>query len=170
MLRNPLSTIYRNLDLPSTQWIQTHNTSRPPRPWPKSTNHSPPPNTSHSAPSQKHIHLSHTPPTPLTTLISSTSPALAKHLNHVSPPYTHSPQPHLPRTPHQHCCHPLTLTVSQHTHMQHKQCIHHSHRNNIRYHDNLTDRPRTTTGTQTPHKHTDPAVKVREISSYCKST
>ena len=41
---------------------------------------------------------------------------------------------------------------------------------NIGYHDNLTDRPRTTTGLQTPHKHTDPAVKLREISSYCKST
>ena len=54
-----------------------------------------------------------------------------------------------------------------------------SHRNNrtynIGYHDNLTDRPRTTTGLHTPHKHTphkhtDPAVKVREISSYYKST
>ena len=41
--------------------------------------------------------------------------------------------------------------------------MHHSHRNNrthdIGYHDHLTDRPRTTTGLQTPHKHTDPAVK-----------
>ena len=33
----------------------------------------------------------------LCTLISSTSPALDKHLNHVYHPYTHSPQPHLPR-------------------------------------------------------------------------
>ena len=74
-------------------------------------------------------------------------------------PYTHSPQPHLPRTPHQHRLHPRPITFSQHTHMQHKQqYMHHSHCNkhthNIGYHDNLTDRPRTTTGLQTPHKHT----------------
>ena len=79
------------------------------------------------------------------------------------------------QTPHQHCRHPPTLTLSQHTHMQHKQqYMHHSHRNNrthnIGYYDNLTNRPRTTTGLLTPHKHTGPAVKVREISSYCKST
>ena len=89
--------------------------------------------------------------------------------------YTHSLQPHLTQTPHQHCRHPPTLTLSQHTHMQHKQqYMHHSHRNNrthnIGYYDNLTNRPRTTTGLLTPHKHTGPAVKVREISSYCKST
>ena len=69
----------------------------------------------------------------------------------------------------------VTLAPSQHTHMQHKQqYMHHSHRNNrthnIGYYVNLTNRPRTTTGLQTPHKHTGPAVKVREISSYCKST
>ena len=80
-----------------------------------------------------------------------------KHLNHVYHPYTHSPQPHLPRTPHQHRRHTRTLTVSQHTHMQHKQqYMHHNHRtHNIGYH-NLTGRPMTTTGLQTPHKHTDP--------------
>ena len=37
-------------------------------------------------------------------------------------------------------------------------------------HDYLTDRPRTTTGLQTLHKHTYPAVKVREMSTYCRST
>ena len=89
--------------------------------------------------------------------------------------HTHSLQPHLTQIPHQHCRHPPTLTLSQHTHMQHKQqYMHHSHRNNcthnIGYYDNLTNRPRTTTGLLTPHKHTGPAVKVREISSYCKST
>ena len=40
--------------------------------------------------------------------------------------------------------------------------MHHSHRNNrthnIGYYDNLTNRPRTTTGLLTPHKHTGPAV------------
>ena len=82
-----------------------------------------------------------------------------KHLNHVYHSYTHSPQPHLTRTAHQHCRHPRTLTLSQHTHMQHKQqYMHHSHRNkrthNIGYYDNLTNRPRTITGLLTPHKHT----------------
>ena len=33
-----------------------------------------------------------------------------KHLTQVYHAYTHSPQPHLPRTPHQHCRHPHTLT------------------------------------------------------------
>ena len=42
--------------------------------------------------------MSHTPPTSLTTLITSTSHALDKHLNHVYHPYTHSSHPHLPRT------------------------------------------------------------------------
>ena len=103
----------------------------------------------------KHIHMSHTPPTPLTTLISSTSPVLDKipeprvlliHTLTVTTP---------PRTPHQYCRHPRTL--SHHTHMQHKQqYMHHSHCNNgthnIGYYDNLTIRPRTTTGLLTPHK------------------
>ena len=111
----------------------------------------------------------------LMTVQTSTSPVLDKNLNHVYHSYTHSLQPHLTQTPHQHCRHPPTLTLSQHTHMQHKQqYMHHSHRNNrthnIGYYDNLTNRPRTTTGLLTPHKHTGPAVKVREISSYCKST
>ena len=72
----------------------------------------------------------------------------------------------------------VTLTpshsLSRHTCMQHKQqYTHHSHNNHrihIGYYDNLTDRPKTTTGPQTPHKDTVPAVKVREISSYCRST
>ena len=41
----------------------------------------------------------------------------------------------------------------------HSQCNNRTH--NIGYYDNLTNRPRTTTGLLTPHKHTDPAVKVR---------
>ena len=122
-------------------------------------------------PRAKHIHMSYTPPTPLT----NTLPVLDKTPEHVYHSYTHSPQPHFTQTPHQHCRHPRTLTLSQHTHMQHKQqYMHHIHRNNhthnIEYYDNLTNRPRTTTRLLTPHKHTDPAVKVREISSYCKST
>ena len=128
------------------------------KPKPNSLIHSPPsPPTPLRA---KHIHMSHTPPTPLT----STSPVLDK-----------TPEPRVPLIhaltattphpdPHQHCRHPRTLTLSQHTHMQHKQqYMHHSHRNNrthnIGHYDNLTNRPRTTTGLLTPHKHTGQAVK-----------
>ena len=115
-------------------------------------------------PLSKHIHMSHTPPTPLT----STSPVLDK-----------TPEPRVPlihalTAPRPYTSTAVTLPLSQHTHMQHKQqYMHHSHRNNrtqnIGYYNNLTNRPRTTTGLLTPHKHTGPAVKVREIS-YCKST
>ena len=123
-------------------------------------------------PRAKHIHMSHTPPTPLT----STSPVLDKtpeprvpliHTLTAATPHP-DPTPALPSPSHPH-------TLTAHTHMQHKQqYMHHSHRNNrthnIGYYDNLTNRPRITTGLLTPHKHTGPAVKVREISSYCKST
>ena len=102
------------------------------------------PLSTHTAPS---IHISHTPPTPLTTLISSTSPVLDKTPEPPLPPTATTS----PRTPHQHCRQPRTL--SQDTHRQHKQqYMHHSHRNNrthnIGYYDNLTDGPRTTSTTQ----------------------
>ena len=120
----PPSTIYRYLDLPLSQRIQTHNThkhnttptltdlspSHPPtRPntthttatntlthiplYPCSSRigktqiqscHSPP-NTCHPARAK---HMSHTPPTPLTTLISITPDALDKtHEQRVPPIY-----------------------------------------------------------------------------------
>ena len=184
MRRYPPITIYKYLELPSTQRIQTHNThkhnttlqdpgpSRPPTPpltpptppQPKHTPLSPCSSRIGKAQTQS-SHPQHLPPRPepntytCQTLHLHLSPhsSLArhlhktKHLNHVYHPYTHSPQPHVPRTPHQHCHHPRTLTFSQHTHMQHEhQYMHHSHRNNrthyTGYHDNLTDRPRTTTG------------------------
>ena len=100
--------------------------------------------------------MSHTPPTPLTTPISSTSPVLDIHLNHVYHSYTHPPQPHLPRTPHQHCRHPRTLTLSQHIHMQHKQQAsqtpqqpHSQHRVPRQPHKHTKDYHRTTNTTQT---------------------
>ena len=76
--------------------------------------------------------------------------------------YTHSLQPHLTQTPHQHCRHP-SHPHSTHT-LQHKQqYMHHSHRNNrthnIGYYDNLTNRPRTTTRLLTPHKTHRPSSK-----------
>ena len=62
----------------------------------------------------------------------------------------------------EHCRHPRTLTLSQHTHMQHKQqYTHNSHRKHpiyIGYQDNLTQT--MDYRVQTPHKHTGPAVKI----------
>ena len=125
-------------------------------------------------PRAKHVHMSHTPPTPLTSMspVLNKTPEPRVPLIHALTATTPLPDP-TPALPSP--SHPRTLTLSQHTHMQHKQqYMHHSHRNNrthnIGYYDNLTNRPRNTTGLLTPHKHTGPAVKVREISSYCKST
>ena len=69
-----------------------------------------------------HIHISHTPPTPLirhTTLIYSTSAALDTIPEPRVPPTcpaltTTTPHP----SSHQHCRHPRTLTLSHHTHKQ----------------------------------------------------
>ena len=115
--------------------------------------------------------MSHTPPTPLT----STSPVLDKtpeprvpliHALTATTPHP-DPTPALPSPSHPH-------TLTTHTHAtqttvhasQSPQQPHAQHRV-LRQ---PTNRPRTTTGLLTPHKHTGPAVKVREISSYCKST
>ena len=147
------------------------------------------PHNSYTAPSQTHIHFTNSTYTshPCTTRISSTSSAVdTKPEPHVSPrtsrtsctsrtyrtsctscariPHTpHSPQPHLPVTSHQHFpCH-RTLTLSQHTHMQHKQKTPHQHRVPIQPHRQTNDDNLTTDTTY-------PAVKVRYISSYCRST
>ena len=120
------------------------------------------------------IHSTSSPPTPpratytshiLHQLLTSqaTHPSLIRHLretqylNHVYHPHAlHSL--HLIHAPHQHFRQPHTITLSQQTHMQRKQqYTHHSHCNHrihIGYDDNLTDRPKTTTDTDT-------AVKVR---------
>ena len=135
------------------------------KPKPNSLIHSPP--SPPTPPRAKHIYMSNTPPTPPT----STSYVLDRHLNHVYHSYTHSPQPHLTRTPHQHCRHPRTLTLSQHTHMQHKQqYMHHSHHNNrthnIVYYDNLTNRQRTTNTTQThrPNSKTEINLIILQVN------
>ena len=104
-------------------------------------------------PRAKHIHISHTPPTPLipcTTHIPSMSAALSTilepHIQTTCPAFTTTTPP---PSPHQHCRHTHTLTHSQHTHMQHKQQYKlHSHSNyriHIGYQAILTDRPNTTT-------------------------
>ena len=111
------------------------------KPKPNSLIHSPPLHP--HPPSQTHTHVTHSTNTSHST--QARYLYKAKHLNHVYHTYTHSPQQHLPRTLHQHCCHPRTLTA--HTHMQHKQQhMHHSNRTHtIWYYDNLTNRSRTTT-------------------------
>ena len=105
-------------------------------------------------PRAKHIHISHTSTTPLiprTTLIHNMSAALYTISESREPPTcpaltTTTPHPShtlvLPSTS-------RTIRLSQHTHMQHKQqYTHHIHSNHlihIGYHNNLTDRPKTTT-------------------------
>ena len=64
MRRYPPSTIYRYLNLPSTQKIQTHKSHiltphHPSRPWSKSPTHSPP--TPSTPPQPKHKYTSNTP-------------------------------------------------------------------------------------------------------------
>ena len=72
-------------------------------------------------------------------------------------------QSHLIYPPHQHCCQPRTNTLSQHTHIQHKQqCMHHSHSNyhiHMGYNNNLTGRPKTTTDTTQGHRPSSKSVR-----------
>ena len=71
--------------------------------------------------------------------------------------YTHSPQPHLTRTPHQHCRHPRTLTLSQHNTHATQATVHasqppqqpHAHRVLRQPHKQTKDYHRTTNTTQT---------------------
>ena len=80
---------------------------------------------------------SHAPHTSITRQLRET-----QYLNHVY--HTHAPHsPHLIHPPHQNCRQPHTITLSQQIHMQHKQ--QYTHQSHIGYHDNLTDRPKTTT-------------------------
>ena len=134
MCRYPPSTINKYLGLPSTQRIQTHTSHR--------HNTTPPLSTLVQAPYTHHRsqNTDTCPTLPLSPqdwlspnpILSSTHPplhphrpepntytchALHQHLSLHSPQLhlsLHSPQPHLLRPPHQHCCHPRTLTA--HTH------------------------------------------------------
>ena len=69
--------------------------------------------------------------------------------------YTHSPQPHLTRTPHQHCRHPHTLTAYTHATQttvhasQSPQQPHTQHRVLRQPHKQTKDYHRTTNTTQT---------------------
>ena len=119
------------------------------KPKPNSLIHSPP--SSLTPARAKHIHISHTPPTPhipRTTLTHNTAAALDTMYEPRVPP-TCPALTILIHPPHQHCRKHRTFTLSQQTHIQYKlQYTHHSHSNHrihIGYHDNLTDRPKTTT-------------------------
>ena len=111
--------------------------------------HSPPsPPTPHRA---KHIHISHSPPTPhipRTTLIHNASAALdtmsKPRVMPTCPALTTphpSPTPALPSTSHHHTLSADTHATQTKVHASQSQ----QHRINIGYHDNLTDRPKTTT-------------------------
>ena len=125
MCRYLPSTIQRYLDLPSTQRIQTHTSHR------------------HNT----------TPPLPTLVQAPYTTQPKHRHMSNILPVPTGLVKP----KPNSLIHFAVTLAPSQHTHMQHKQqYMHHSHHNNrihnIGYYDNLTNRPRTTTGLPTPHK------------------
>ena len=174
----PLPTLHLHTPTPP-QPKHRHMSNTPPvprglvKPKPNSLIHSPP--SPPTPPRAKHIHMSHTPPTPLT----STSPVLDKTpeprvplINPLTAATPHSdPTPALPSPSHPH-------TLTAHTHAtqttvhasQSPQQTHAQHRVLRQPHKQTKDYHRTTTGLLTPHKHTGPAVKVREISSYCKST
>ena len=89
------STIYRYLDLPSTQRIQTHtdSTTSPLQTLVQSPTHSPA-----TAPQHKHRHTSNTPPVP-TGLVKPN-------------PLIHSP-PTPPRSKHIHILHQLLLSIAR---------------------------------------------------------
>ena len=111
MCKNPPSTLYRYLDLPSTQSIQTHNTHRhnttpPSQTQTQASTHSPSTPPTPTPPQPKHRHISKFPHVP---------PELVKpRPNSV----THSPPtpPTPPRAKHIHMSHtpptPLTTLIS----------------------------------------------------------
>ena len=123
----------------------THTDITPPHPsisWSNPPTYSP--HTPPRPPQPKHRHTSNTSPVPTGLVKPKPNPLIQ------SPPLSFNAAPSqahiLLHLPHQHCRHHLTLTLSQHTHMQHKQqCTHHiNHRIHIGYY-NLTDRPKTIT-------------------------
>ena len=157
MCRYPPSTIDRYLDLPSTQKIQTHTSTRhnttPPLPTLFQAPYPLPTYTTHTTATKTQTHVQHSPcphrigkaqtqfshpftPSPPTPLEPNTytchtlhqhlslHPSQArhlyqkKHLNQVYYSYTHSPQPHLPRTPHHITLNTNTPTRVPHTTIQ----------------------------------------------------
>ena len=108
MRRYPPSTIYRYLDLPSTQIIQTHNTHKhnttPPSQTLAQAAHTLSPNTTHTT-ATKQRHISHFPHVP---------PELIKPKPN---PVTHSPPTPLtpPQAKHIYMSHTLHLHLSPHS-------------------------------------------------------
>ena len=121
------------------------------------------PLSTHTAPSQTHTHVTHSTNTShkhVTCTRQNTWTTCTTHThthrNHTSP----EPTPALPSPSHHHT--PTTHTHTTQTTVHTSQSPQHR-THNIGCYDNLTNRPRTTTGLLTPRKHTGPAVKVREI-------
>ena len=202
MRRYPPSTVYKYLDLPSTQRIRTHkghrqNATPPLKTLVKSPTDHPatpptPPQPKHihtpytlpglvkpdpilSSARAKHMHISHTLQTlliPRTTLIPNMSDALytilepcapstCTALSTTTPPP--SPTPAFPFPSHPH-------TLSSYTHAS-QTTVHVSQLQQPPYPHRAPQQPhRQTKWLQTLRKHIDPAVKVKEIASYFRST
>ena len=129
--------------------------------------HSPP-----TPPRATHTHLTYSTNSShsRTTLIHNTSAALYTIPEPRVPPTcfaftTPHPSP-TPATSHHHT--PSADTHATQTTVHASQSPHPPHPHG--YYGKLTGRPKTTTRPQTQHKYTGPAVKVRETSSYCRST
>ena len=116
--------------------------------------------------------MSHTQHTPLTTLISSTSHVLDKTPEPRVPPIHEltantpppGPTPALPQPSHHHTLTGYTHATQTTVHVSQSPQQPHS-QNGV-----LRQPHKTDLGLPQDYKHTDPAVKVREISSYCQST
>ena len=94
---------------------------------------------------------------------------LIHELTATTPPPDPTPAWPSPSNPHTLTAHTHATQITVHA-SQSPQQPHAQHRELRQHHKQTKDYHRTTTGLLTPHKHTGPAVKVREISSYCKST
>ena len=126
--KSPTHSRYTPPTQPQPKHRHTSNTPRVPtglvKPQPNLIIHSPPPPSTYVAPSQTQTHFTHS--TYSSHPMHYTHPlhvscARQHNLNHVYHPHVmHSPQPCLLHPPYQHCRHPCTLDLSQHTHMQHK--------------------------------------------------
>ena len=138
MHRYPPSTIHIYLDLPSTQRIHTYNSHRHNTIQPLQTLFQAPyPIPTYTTANKTQTHVQHFP----------CSHRIGKAQTQSSHPLsTHA----APSQRHTHLTHSINSSDPTHdTHPQHKQqYTHHSHSNHrihIGYHDNVTDRPKTTT-------------------------
>ena len=143
--------------------------------YPFTTSSPTPPPSPPIPPRAKHIYMPHTPPTPLTTLISSTSPVLDKTpeprvplihtLSANTPPPDPTPTLLSPSHHHTLTAHTHATQTTVHTSPSPQQ-PHSQHRVLRQPHKQTKDYHRTTNTTQT-HR---PSSKSERNPSYCKST